>query len=138
MGLITGLATLPLAPVRGVIWVAEVLTEHAEAQLYDPARIAAEMQEIADLLAAGEIDEDEAAAREEELLARLPRSGPAAGPAAGDTAGDTAGAPGGPTAPGEPGEPGEWDDPGRPGHLDAQEEQRGGAAGVPREEPPGG
>ena len=69
----------------GVIWVAEVLTEHAEAQLYDPARIAAEMQEIADLLAAGEIDEAEAAAREEELLARLPRSGPAAGSTAGST-----------------------------------------------------
>ncbi|WP_157406662.1 hypothetical protein [Actinomadura rubrobrunea] len=32
------------------------------------------MQEIADRLAAGEIDEDEAAAREEELLDRLPRA----------------------------------------------------------------
>ncbi|MDL4822148.1 gas vesicle protein GvpG [Actinomadura opuntiae] len=71
MGLFTGLVTLPLAPVRGVVWLAEVLTEQAEQQLYDPGRIAAEMQEIADGVAAGEIDDEEAAAREEELIARL-------------------------------------------------------------------
>lgn len=71
MGLFTGLVTLPLAPVRGVIWLAETLTEQAEAQLYDPGRIAAEMQQIADEAAAGEITEDEAAEREEELIRRL-------------------------------------------------------------------
>ncbi|MQY08750.1 gas vesicle protein GvpG [Actinomadura macrotermitis] len=71
MGLFTGLVTLPLAPVRGVVWLAEVLKEQAEAQLYDPGRIAAEMQQIADEVAAGEITEEEAAAREEELIARL-------------------------------------------------------------------
>ncbi|WP_433469864.1 gas vesicle protein GvpG [Spirillospora sp. CA-128828] len=71
MGLFTGLVTLPLAPVRGVGWLAEVLVEQAEAQLYDPGRIAAEMQQIADEAAAGEITEDEAAAREEDLIHRL-------------------------------------------------------------------
>ena len=30
MGLITGLLTLPLAPVRGTIWVAEQLAAEAE------------------------------------------------------------------------------------------------------------
>ncbi len=57
MGLFTGLVTLPLAPVKGVVWPAETLTEQAEARLYDPGRIAAEMQEIADDAAAGEITE---------------------------------------------------------------------------------
>ncbi|WP_067803469.1 gas vesicle protein GvpG [Actinomadura formosensis] len=71
MGLFTGLVTLPLAPVRGVMWLAETLTEQAEAQLYDPGRIAAEMQQVADETAAGEITEEEAAAREEELIHRL-------------------------------------------------------------------
>jgi polyhydroxyalkanoate synthesis regulator phasin len=71
MGLFTGLVTLPLAPVKGVMWLAETLTEQAEAQLYDPGRIAAEMQEVADLVAAGEITEDEAAAREDDLIRRL-------------------------------------------------------------------
>ncbi|KAB2349019.1 gas vesicle protein GvpG [Actinomadura rudentiformis] len=71
MGLFTGLVTLPLAPVRGVVWLAEVLKEQAEAQLYDPGKIAAEMQYIADAVAAGEMSEEEAAEREEELIARL-------------------------------------------------------------------
>ncbi|TMQ86254.1 gas vesicle protein [Actinomadura soli] len=71
MGLFTGLVTLPLAPVRGVAWLAGVLTEQAEAQLYDPARIAAEMEQVADDAAAGRITEEEAAAREEDLIGRL-------------------------------------------------------------------
>lgn len=71
MGLFTGLVTLPLAPVRGVMWLAETLTEQAEAQLYDPGRIAAEMQEVADEVAAGEITDEEAAEREEDLIRRL-------------------------------------------------------------------
>mgnify|MGYP001486920522 FL=1 len=71
MGLFTGLVTLPLAPVRGVMWLAETLTEQAEARLYDPGRIAAEMQQVADEVAAGEITEEEAAEREEDLIRRL-------------------------------------------------------------------
>lgn len=71
MGLFTGLATLPLAPVRGVVWLAGVLVEQAEAELYDPGRIAAEMQQIADDVASGNLTEEEAAAREEELISRL-------------------------------------------------------------------
>jgi gas vesicle protein GvpG len=33
MGLFTGLLTLPLAPVRGTIWIAEQLTAEAEREL---------------------------------------------------------------------------------------------------------
>jgi gas vesicle protein GvpG len=33
MGLLTGLLTLPLAPVRGTVWVAEKLAAEAERQL---------------------------------------------------------------------------------------------------------
>ncbi|MGO4759259.1 gas vesicle protein GvpG, partial [Streptomyces sp. 2MCAF27] len=36
MGLITGLLTLPLAPVRGVAWIAEQLRQEALRELYDP------------------------------------------------------------------------------------------------------
>ncbi|MFG2001436.1 gas vesicle protein GvpG [Spirillospora sp. NPDC048911] len=74
MGLFTGLVTLPLAPVRGVVWLADVLKEQAEAQLYDPGKIAAEMQEIADAVASGEMSDEEAAEREEELIGRLTRN----------------------------------------------------------------
>jgi hypothetical protein len=34
MGIITGLLTLPLAPVRGTVWIAEQLTAEAERQMY--------------------------------------------------------------------------------------------------------
>lgn len=33
MGLLTGLLTLPLAPVRGTVWIAEKLAEEAEREL---------------------------------------------------------------------------------------------------------
>ena len=33
MGLVTGLLTLPLAPVRGTVWVAEQLAAEAERQM---------------------------------------------------------------------------------------------------------
>ncbi len=46
MGLITGLLTLPLAPVRGVAWVAEKVAEQAELELYDESRIMRELAEL--------------------------------------------------------------------------------------------
>ena len=79
MGLITGILTLPLAPVRGVAALGEVIAEEAERKLAaenDPARALAELDVAR---ASGEIGEEEAAELEaqliEELLAaRGPRS----------------------------------------------------------------
>ena len=41
MGLITGILTLPLAPVRGTVWIAERLQEAAEEELQDDSAIRA-------------------------------------------------------------------------------------------------
>jgi hypothetical protein len=71
MGLLTGLLTLPLAPVRGAAWVLEQVLEEAEAQLYDPRRIRAELAEAERALEAGELDEETYEAIEHELLGRL-------------------------------------------------------------------
>lgn len=71
MGLITGLLTLPLAPVRGTIWLAEQLAETAEAELYDEDKIRRELVELDVLESDGLIDSDERRMREDELLARL-------------------------------------------------------------------
>jgi len=71
MGLITGLLTLPLAPVRGTAWVAEKLLEQAERELYDERAIRAQLMEIQALREDGAIDEDEATRAEDELLGRL-------------------------------------------------------------------
>lgn len=43
MGLISGLLTLPLAPVRGVTWVADQLAQAADRELHDPALIRAQL-----------------------------------------------------------------------------------------------
>ena len=71
MGLLTGLLGLPLAPVRGVVWLAEQIRDHAEEQHYDPVRIRADLERVDEARRAGEISEDEAAELENELLQRL-------------------------------------------------------------------
>ncbi|RKE17530.1 gas vesicle protein GvpG [Streptomyces sp. TLI_171] len=71
MGLITGLLTLPLAPVRGVTWVAERLYEQAWRELNDPAVIRRRLTEIQVAREAGTISEEDAARQEEELVRRL-------------------------------------------------------------------
>lgn len=75
MGLLTGLLTLPLAPVRGTIWVAERLLEEAERELSDPARIERELDEAQAMYDRGEISDDELAEIEDELLRRLTAGG---------------------------------------------------------------
>lgn len=71
MGLITGLLTLPLAPVRGTVWIAERILEQAEAELGDENAILAQLMEIDAAREAGMISEAEAAEAEDVLLARL-------------------------------------------------------------------
>jgi Gas vesicle protein G len=71
MGLITGLLTLPLAPVRGTVWVAERILEQAESEFYDEGAIRAQLMEIEAAREAGEIDDATAAQAEDVLLERL-------------------------------------------------------------------
>jgi hypothetical protein len=71
MGLFTGLLTLPLAPVRGVVWVADQLAEEAERQLYDEDRIRSELLQLELEADDGLITDEERARREDELLERL-------------------------------------------------------------------
>jgi hypothetical protein len=71
MGLISGLLTLPLAPVRGTMWIAERVWEEAEREFYDQRAIRAQFQEIDAARAAGEIDERAAAEAENALIERL-------------------------------------------------------------------
>jgi Gas vesicle protein G len=71
VGLITGLLTLPLAPVRGTVWIAERILEQAEAELDDEGAIMTQLMEIDAAREAGEIGEQEAAEAEDILLERL-------------------------------------------------------------------
>jgi hypothetical protein len=71
MGLFMGLLTLPLAPVRGVVWVAELLHDEAERRLYDPAAVRRQLAQVEEAQASGELSDDEAAELENELLGRM-------------------------------------------------------------------
>ncbi|MGY5125269.1 gas vesicle protein GvpG [Streptomyces nigrescens] len=71
MGLLSQLATLPLAPVRGVAWVMERALEAAEKEYYDPEPVERELAELERALLAGDISEETFDRREDELLDRL-------------------------------------------------------------------
>ena len=71
MGLLTALVTLPLAPVRGTMWVAGVLLDEAERQMRDPAFVEQQLLEAEDAFERGELTDEEFAEIEDELLGRL-------------------------------------------------------------------
>jgi len=71
MGLFTGLVTLPLAPVRGVVWIAEQVMEEMERELYDEDSIRRELVQLELDFEDGLIDEEERQVREDALLERL-------------------------------------------------------------------
>ncbi|TPQ15624.1 gas vesicle protein GvpG [Streptomyces sporangiiformans] len=71
MGLLTGILTFPLAPLRTTLWAAEQVLNAAEAEYYDPAPVRQALVELERALLDGRIDEDEYDRREDELLDRL-------------------------------------------------------------------
>jgi hypothetical protein len=71
MGLFTGLITLPLAPVRGVVWLAEQMQGEAERQWTDPATVRQQIEEIDRAYLEGALSEDERDRLQDALVARL-------------------------------------------------------------------
>lgn len=71
MGLLWQILTLPYAPVRAVTAVARVLQQRVEEELYSPASVRRELEELDRAVARGELTEDERQAAEQEVLDRL-------------------------------------------------------------------
>jgi hypothetical protein len=71
MGLITGLLTLPLAPVRGTVWLAELMLAEAENQQYDESALTARLLELEELRETGEFTDEEIEEAENALMERL-------------------------------------------------------------------
>jgi hypothetical protein len=71
VGLFTGLLTLPLAPVRGVVWVAERVAEEVERELYDEGNIRRQLLQLELDHEDGKLSDEERNAQEELLLQRL-------------------------------------------------------------------
>lgn len=79
MGLLSGVLLLPLAPVRGVVWISDRLIDAAEAELYDPGVVRAQLAELNRALDDGEIDLARFEREEERLLDILDRKSPVPG-----------------------------------------------------------
>jgi Gas vesicle protein G len=71
VGLITGLLTLPLAPVRGTVWLARIIQAEAERYEMDEPAILAALDELETARAAGDFSEEEIEEAENELVERL-------------------------------------------------------------------
>ena len=71
MGLVTGLLTLPLAPVRGTVWVAAQLTAEAERQMREQRSPRRRLLEAERQLELGLLTLDEYEVIEEEALDAL-------------------------------------------------------------------
>jgi hypothetical protein len=71
VGLFSGLLTLPLAPARGVVWMADQLRSEALRQWHDPATVRRELARVDEAYQRGELTETERDDLEDALVARL-------------------------------------------------------------------
>jgi hypothetical protein len=71
MGLLTGILTLPLAPLRGTLWVAEQVAEQAARELGDETTLRRRLAEAERDFELGLVSLEEYEAIEDELLERL-------------------------------------------------------------------
>lgn len=86
MGLITGLLTAPLAPLRGVIKLSEVLQDQADRELHGRSAARRQLEELGEARASGRISEAEEIEEQRRILERTMRrpSGQAASRAESD------------------------------------------------------
>jgi hypothetical protein len=68
MGLFSKVLGLPLAPVAGVVWLAEKLEAEARRQLSEPHEVYRQLAELEELEARGEVSAAERRRAEEALL----------------------------------------------------------------------
>jgi hypothetical protein len=71
VGLLTGIVTLPLAPVRATVWLAERLVDEANRELGDESTIRRRLAEAEIAYELGQIDIVEHESIEDALLLRL-------------------------------------------------------------------
>jgi hypothetical protein len=71
MGLIVELLLVPVAPVRAIGWIADVLLDEADRRMAADASPARALEELAAAAANGEIDQQVAEALEAEIVERM-------------------------------------------------------------------
>ncbi|MEU1946992.1 MULTISPECIES: gas vesicle protein GvpG [unclassified Streptomyces] len=75
MGVLSQVVLFPLAPVRGVVWVAERVRDVAEEELCHPSVLRARLAALNEALESGAIGPEEFDREEDRLLDLLERSG---------------------------------------------------------------
>ena len=75
MGLFTGLLLLPLAPLRGTVWIAEQIAEEAARQMDEGRTIRRQLADVELRYERGELTVEELEEIEDELLERLRLAG---------------------------------------------------------------
>lgn len=68
LGLLLG---LPLLPVRGMIWLGEVIQQRVEHEMYDPGVARRQLEDVEVAVRRGEVAADAAAEVEADVTARL-------------------------------------------------------------------
>ena len=76
MGLFAGIVLLPLAPVRGVVKVAEVIQRQVEQELHNPARTRRQLEELHEARERGDISSDEETKLQRQILQTRVKPGP--------------------------------------------------------------
>lgn len=71
MGFLSTVLLLPLAPVQGVLWVAQMLADLARNELDDPALLRSKLHEAEEAHRRGEITADELEKVEDAVFTRL-------------------------------------------------------------------
>jgi len=71
MGIFSAVLGLPLAPVRGVVWLGDIVRRQVEEELYSPAALRRQLDDIDNARASGQLSEEEAARAEEQVVARM-------------------------------------------------------------------
>ena len=67
----TLLFRLPLMPLRRVVQLGEVLHDHAERELHDPASVRRQLEQAEQARVAGEISDEDLAHVQEQAIGRL-------------------------------------------------------------------
>ena len=71
MGFLSSVVLLPLAPLRGVLWVAQLLQELAANELNDPEILRSRLHEAEDAHRRGEISDEELGRIEDAVFTKL-------------------------------------------------------------------
>jgi Gas vesicle protein G len=73
MGLLSMILGLPLAPVRGVIKLSEVIQRQVDEELHSPVNVRRELEEIQRRRESGELTEEEEAEAQQQVIDRISR-----------------------------------------------------------------